>query len=260
MKLLKILLPFILLLFPTSSFAAQGQLTVVFNNVLLESGLLPAWGFGCVVEGFDKTLLFDTGSDGVILTRNMNRCSIDPASIDCVVLSHEHYDHVGGLESFLKINGRRAEVYFPVSFPNEFQEKIGEWASRAVGVDKPLEICRNVWSSGELGKGIREQALVLETKKGLVIITGCAHPGIVHIVETVARSFDDEIYLVMGGFHLSGSGDEKISSVIQGLRKLEVRKIAPSHCTGDLAIKRFRQAWGKDFILGGCGARIWLDL
>ena len=257
---LKILLLLIILIFPTSSFAAQGQLTVVFNNVPLDRGLLPAWGFGCVIEGFEKTLLFDTGSDGGILTSNMKRCSIDPAGIDSVILSHEHYDHVGGLEGFLKSNGSRAEVYFPAAFTYEFQERIREWGSRAVGVDKPLEICRNVWSTGELGKGIREQSLVLETEKGLVIITGCAHPGIVHIVETVARSFDEDIYLVMGGFHLTGSGEEKINSVIQGLRELGVLKIAPSHCTGDLAIKKFQSAWGKDFIQGGCGASIVLDL
>lgn len=261
MKFLKILLALFMLTLPITSFAGEGKITVFFNNTPLDRGLSLGWGFACMIEGFEKTLLFDTGSDGKILISNMNKCSIDPARIDSVILSHEHYDHVGGLESFLKINGRRAEVYFPVSFPPDLQGKIRRWAEKAIGVDThPLEICRHVWTTGELGKGIREQALVLETKKGLVIITGCAHPGIVSIVQTVTRSFDEEIYLVMGGFHLTGSGDEKVFSVIQGLRRLGVRKIAPSHCTGDLAIQRFQKAWGKDFIWGGCGSRITLDL
>lgn len=111
--------------------------------------------------------------------------------------------------------------------------------------------------TGTLGDGVREQALVLETGEGLVVVTGCAHPGIVELVRR-ARTIDPDapVALVMGGMHLREASDWQIDTVVSGLKALGVRKVAPSHCTGDRAIERFRQAYGAGFVRAGAGTKL----
>ena len=124
-------------------------------------------------------------------------------------------------------------------------------------VKEPLRICKDVWSTGQMGSLIKEQSLVIKTIKGLVVITGCAHPGIVNIVKKAKEMFKkEEIYLVMGGFHLLSYSEKETERIIRELKNLEVKKIAPSHCTGVKQIELFKRAWGKDFINSGCGATI----
>ena len=260
MRSVTLLVLLMVFLLPVPCFAGQATLTVVFNNVPSHKDMILSWGFGCVVEGFEKTILFDTGGDGGILLRNMVKCGIHPAGIDTVVLSHIHHDHIGGLPNFLAESGGRAEVYFPASFPLDFRERTRIACKRLIPVDNAIEICPHVWSTGELGSFIREQSLVLDTPRGLVIMTGCAHPGIVEMAEAARKLFEREIFLVLGGFHLTGSGDNRIRSAIQGLKGLGVQKVAPSHCTGDRAIGMFREAWGEDFLDLGCGANLSLEL
>ena len=231
------------------------RITVIINNIPYAAHLQTSWGFSCVVEGFDQTILFDTGGDGNILLANMQYLGIDPGAIDAVVLSHIHADHTGGLEAFLGRNPK-VTVYLPCSFPPSFQKRIIERGAEVVTVSGPMRLFDRVHSTGEMGEWIKEQALILETSKGLVIITGCAHPGVVDIVRKAGQYLKKEIHLVMGGFHLMGMNTSQIMERIQALRALGVKKTAPSHCTGEAAIARFREAWGDDFISGGCGAVI----
>jgi 7,8-dihydropterin-6-yl-methyl-4-(beta-D-ribofuranosyl)aminobenzene 5'-phosphate synthase len=116
-----------------------------------------------------------------------------------------------------------------------------------------MTIIEGVHSTGELGTGIIEQSLVLETSKGLVVITGCAHPGIVNIVRRAKELYDHEIYLAMGGFHLGGKSRGELRNIIAELRQLEVRKVAPRHCTGEQATNMFAGEWGDNFIINGVG-------
>lgn len=106
---------------------------------------------------------------------------IYPKEIDLVVLSHIHGDHVGGLPSFLRKNPE-VVVYLPKSFPKGFKDKLKEYEAKIVEVQEPLKICQEVYSTGELGTWIKEHSLIIYTEKGLIVITGCAHPGIVKIV------------------------------------------------------------------------------
>ena len=110
----------------------------------------------------------------------------------------------------------------------------------------------HVRATGELGTAIVEQSLIVETDKGLVVITGCAPPGIVEIVRR-AKVYG-VVYLVMGGFHLGDKSAREIETIIADLKRLGVRQVAPSHCTGDEAIQLFRAAFGADSILVGAGA------
>ena len=233
------------------------RLQVVFNNVSYARGLETSWGFACVIERTDATLLFDTGDNGDILLSNMHRLGLSPEAVGAVVLSHFHWDHTGGLEAFL-LRNPKVTVYMPASFPGEFQQAVASFGASVVAVSGPRSLMDRTYSTGEMGAAIPEQALVLETKEGLVLITGCAHPGVADMAERAKTQFKKDLYLVMGGFHLGGMGEHEILDVIQRLQALGVQKVAPSHCTGEKAIHMFREAWGEDFVEGGLGADITL--
>ena len=231
------------------------SIRIVYNNIEHDRELTCGWGMGCVIEGMEKTILFDTGGDGTVLLSNMERMGIGPEEIDIVVLSHMHGDHTGGLKAFLHANPD-VMVYLPKSFPSDFKRGVQGQGARIVEVSNPVEIFSGVYSTGELGTRIKEQALVFQSRDGLIIVTGCAHPGIVVIAKEAVQIFDDDIYLIAGGFHLGGASNGEIQRIIDALKELGVHKIAPSHCTGERAITCFRNAWGCDFLDGGCGACI----
>ncbi len=240
-------------------FAEDVTMRIVYNNVAYDKKLISSWGMGCVIEGLEKTILFDTGGDGTILLSNMERMGIDPEEIDIVVLSHIHGDHTGGLRSFLDLNPN-VTVYLPVSFPSDFKREVRRRGAQVVEIAEPVEIVTNVYSTGELGTPIREQALIIRTVEGLVIVTGCAHPGVITIARRAMQFLNDEIYLITGGFHLGGATEKEIRSIITELQSLGVKMIAPSHCTGEKAMKMFRNTWNQNFLEGGCGATIRIQL
>lgn len=234
------------------------RITVVFNNISDAVQLQTGWGFSCVVEGFGRTILFDTGCDGKMLISNMEHLGINPASIDMIILSHMHADHTGGLEHFLRQN-HKVTVVLPRSFGHSFVQQIKYLGADVLVVSEPTQLLDGVYSTGEMGDQIKEQALILETSKGLVIITGCAHPGLVNIVKLAGQYLKKNVYLTMGGFHLMGLNALQVRECLQTLKALHVKKVAPSHCTGEAAIASFRQSWGEDFLAGGCGAVIEVD-
>ena len=108
-------------------------------------------------------------------------------------------------------------------------------------------------TTGELN-GIKEQSLIIATSKGLIVVTGCAHPGIVNIVKKAKELTGKDVYLAIGGFHLSGASQRTISSIIEELKALGVKKVAPCHCSGDLARRLFKEKFGEDYLEAGVGA------
>jgi 7,8-dihydropterin-6-yl-methyl-4-(beta-D-ribofuranosyl)aminobenzene 5'-phosphate synthase len=110
-----------------------------------------------------------------------------------------------------------------------------------------------IFTTGELGRSIPEQALVISTDRGLVVITGCAHPGIVQMTAQAKMLFGDPVYLVLGGFHLGSKSDAEISAILAEFRRLGVERVAPCHCTGERAISRFAAEYGDDFVQAGVG-------
>jgi len=175
--------------------------------------LKSGWGFSCLIETEEK-ILFDTGDDGEKLIYNMKHLNIVPETIDKVVISHNHWDHTGGLKKFLELNNN-AKVLQPKSF------------------SKPTEISPGIYSTGALGTFIKEQSLVVNTEKGNLVITGCAHPGLAKIIDKATQL--GRIYGVLGGFH--------------GFSKLEklrgIKIIAPCHCTQH--IQQIRQSYPAEF-------------
>jgi 7,8-dihydropterin-6-yl-methyl-4-(beta-D-ribofuranosyl)aminobenzene 5'-phosphate synthase len=226
------------------------KITVVYDNRTLDPNLASAWGFSCLVNG---DLLFDTGGDGRTLLSNMIKMGIDPAGIRTVVLSHAHGDHTGGLGGLLG-TGVRPTVYVPRSFPARFKADVRSLTT-LVEVHGPVEIRPGIHTTGEVGRGLVEQALAVETGDGLVVVTGCAHPGVVEMVRR-AQSVGARLprpYLVMGGFHLGGTSQRRVKAIIADFRQLGVQRVAPCHCTGDPAIRVFAEEYGDDFIKAGVG-------
>jgi 7,8-dihydropterin-6-yl-methyl-4-(beta-D-ribofuranosyl)aminobenzene 5'-phosphate synthase len=235
---------------------ASITLTVLYNNVPHDERVTTAWGMACLVEGTGKTVLFDTGGDGRILLQNMKTLGKDPEAVDVVVLSHIHADHTGGLEKFLKQNSH-VRVFLPDSFPASFKSAVKDTGAEIMAVRDPERITEGVHTTGQMGALLKEQALVVDTPKGLVVVTGCSHPGVANIATRAVEVCPDrDFYLVTGGFHLGGQGRADIEGIIKTFRKLRVHKVGPSHCTGDPAIEMFREAWGENFLDLGCGAQV----
>ncbi len=228
------------------------SLTIAYDNNPYKEGLATAWGFSCLIEGTEKTILFDTGGNSTILLANMKKLGINPKEIDLVVLSHIHGDHVGGLEGFLQQN-KKVTVFFPASFPARFKAYLAKSGVQTSVIQDPALICKSVYSTGELGMWIKEQSLIIYTDKGIILITGCAHPGIIKIVKATKNLIGDDVLLVMGGFHLAGTSKPVIEEIISRIKKLGVRYAGPCHCSGDLARQLFKIEYGNKYVDVGVG-------
>lgn len=167
------------------------KVTLVYDNTASKAGLLPDHGFSCFLE-IENTpkILFDTGAKGETLLHNMRHLGVDPAAVDIIVVSHAHWDHTGGLNALLQVN-QTAALYLPSSFQPFLPDR------NVVEVTAPIQIAANVFSTGELKEV--EQSIAIKTPTGLVVISGCAHPGVGPILE--AASSYGKVSALIGGLH-----------------------------------------------------------
>lgn len=186
------------------------KVTIVYDNEAYRKELEADWGFSCLVETANTPkILFDTGTNGAILLSNMEKLNIDSSSIDEVFISHAHHDHTGGLPAFLRVN-KTAKIYVPPSFT-------GPAGREVITTREPTKIHENIFSTGELDN--IEQSMAVKTEKGLVLIMGCSHPKMEHILG--AASQFGKVYAIIGGLHGFREFDL--------FRDLEL--ICPTHCT-----------------------------
>jgi 7,8-dihydropterin-6-yl-methyl-4-(beta-D-ribofuranosyl)aminobenzene 5'-phosphate synthase len=232
-------------------------ITTLFDNYEYKEGLKTGWGFSALIEYGDQKILFDTGASGAILLENIEALGLEPEDVEAIVISHDHGDHTGGLKGFLKRWGTK-KVYIPKSFAAEFKDTVGENAE-LVAVKESVNIIPDIFSTGEMGTSIIEQSLIIETDKGLIVITGCAHPGIVDIVKKSKELRKKDLYLVMGGFHLRNKSDKEMEGIIEAFRSMGVKKVSPTHCTGDHQIELFKKEYGKNFIKNGVGKKLIIE-
>lgn len=207
------------------------KITIIYDNETYKEGLQADWGFSCLVE-IENTprILFDTGANGAILLSNMEKLKIDPASIQDVVISHAHFDHVGGLAAFLNVNPD-VSIYVPASIGRGHSEK------GVISVDGPMEIYENVFSTGELDN--IEQSMAIKTDDGIVVIAGCSHPGMAHIL--VAASQFGKVYAVVGGLH--GFCEYELFK--------DLKLICPTHCTQHK--QEIKSLYPDRYVEGGAG-------
>ena len=233
------------------------KITILFDNRPNDGGFPTFWGFSCLVETPDTTLLFDTGSNGRVLLKNMAALGVDPAQIDILAISHRHWDHIGGLDSVTEANPN-LHLFLPASLSRFLIRDLQSLSKAVTVVGKEAATLRPaIHTTGIMGE-IGEQALILDTPEGLAVITGCAHPGIVAIAERAMALHGKPVRLLMGGFHLMNADAPTIAATIEALRRLEVAWVCPTHCTGDLAIGMFAEAYGERCIAGGTGRVITL--
>ena len=207
------------------------KITLIYDNEAYKKGLQADWGFSCLVEIEDTPrILFDTGTNGAILLSNMEKLNIDPGSIQDVIISHAHFDHVGGLDAFLNVNPD-VNIYVPASIGRGHSDK------RIISVSGPMEIYENVFSTGELDN--IEQSMAVKMDEGIVVIAGCSHPGMAHIL--AAASQFGKVYAVVGGLHGFSEYD---------LFK-ELKLICPTHCTQHK--QEIKSLYPDQYVEGGAG-------
>ncbi|MBL7197417.1 MAG: MBL fold metallo-hydrolase [Candidatus Omnitrophica bacterium] len=207
------------------------KITIISDNTVYKPGLRNEWGFSCLVE-IENTprILFDTGASGSVLLYNMEKLNIDPKTIDCVFISHDHWDHIGGLKDFLNINNN-VKLYLPYSFYSKAKAK------EVINVKGSINIYPNVYLTGEF-EGI-EQSMVVKIERGLVVIVGCSHPGIGNILNS-AKQFGKVIALI-GGLH--GFSDFDL------VKDLDL--ICATHCTQYK--DKIKNLYPEKFVEGGAG-------
>ncbi|MFO7935529.1 MAG: MBL fold metallo-hydrolase [Bacteroidales bacterium] len=206
------------------------KITITYDNTAFRPELKADWGFAAFIESDGHHILFDTGTDGSILLDNMRKLDIDPSDVEEVFISHNHFDHVGGLPAFLEKNND-VKIYAPPSL-----RKVKN-AREVVRLDEPMELHDHIFSTGELDS--IEQSMAVETDKGLVLVVGCSHPKMKHILD--AASHFGRIHAIVGGMH--GFSEYEL------FKDLEL--ICPTHCTQHIA--EIRSRYPDQYTEGGAG-------
>jgi len=251
------------------------KITTLVENAVAQSGkaLLAEHGLSFYIEAGDRRILFDTGQN-LAISNNARVLGIDLSQIDTVVLSHGHYDHSGGLQSILDRNKSFTLHGHPDVFSSKVKKTNGSYKYIGIPVAKndivgcgislqlnrdSVEIAPGVITSGEISlkndfedgepmfflkndEGVipdplaDDQALILETTKGLVVLLGCSHRGVINTLSHVAQlKGNHKINAILGGLHLGKASDAKLSKIIEHLRGFDPDMVGVGHCTGQRA-------------------------
>jgi 7,8-dihydropterin-6-yl-methyl-4-(beta-D-ribofuranosyl)aminobenzene 5'-phosphate synthase len=220
---------------------------ILFDKEKLNDKFEAGWGISLLVQD----VLFDTGENFKLLKHNMDVLGVKATDIKRIVISHNQWDHRSGLWELLSLNDQ-IKVYACHDFLKEFDSKIKNYDFKAVNDFE--EISQNIYTTGPFktlykGATILEQVLVDRTKKGLSIISGCAHMGILEVVHRVKLLFPGEVInCLIGGFHLMDADSRLINYLVEQIRLNGVQTVGPSHCSGYEASEAFRKNYGKNFI------------
>lgn len=264
------------------------------NSVGSVSGTMGEHGFSALIEGQQGTLLFDTGQ-GFTLLQNAQRMNKNLHDLKHVALSHGHYDHTGGLLPLLRTCGSKQVFCHPAVFTPRYRHKdTGE--SLSLGIPYPKEylegqgahfdlseqyreILPNIFMTGQVPRTTNfetgdsglfldtcgctrdpfddDQSLIIPTDKGLIILLGCCHAGLINTLDYAAlQTGRSDIYAVIGGTHLGFCQGLQLDQTVQALKQWQIKKLAVSHCTGFAAAARLKQEFPASFQSGNVGYSI----
>ena len=232
------------------------RLFITFDNDSISPDIQPLWGFAAYIELPQKDLMFDTGSDGRVLLKNMAKMGLSASNASRLFLSHPHWDHIGGLDSVIELNPT-LPITLTSSFSPRLVANLRSMGHEVQVIQEPTLIDDGLWSTGAMGE-IGEQGLVISTPKGAILVVGCAHPGIVQMVRR-AKELVGEVLYAIGGFHLFWSDADEIWQVARALKAEGLSFVTPTHCSGDVAKEIFAQVFGDGYIPGGAGRVIELS-
>ncbi len=275
----------------------QAKLTILCeNSVAMPFGVIGEHGFACFVETEAGNYLFDTGQ-GLGIVNNAIALKKDLASIQAVMISHGHYDHTGGLPAVLQVKGPvdvygHPEMFVQRIWSSEettrfigiphnrcYLESLGarfhlqtEMTEIGPGVFLTGEIPRrSSFEKGDLkmtaidphGNEIHpdplkdDLSLIVDSAKGLILILGCAHAGMINIINHVLEKMQrDRIYAVIGGTHLGFAEDAQFEETLQIIDQYQIELIGVSHCTGLPKASMLHAKLGKRFFFGSVGATL----
>lgn len=273
----------------------KAKLTVLCeNSVGVPFGVVGEHGFACYVETEEANYLFDTGQ-GFAILQNALALGKNLANIDAVMLSHGHYDHTGGLPAVLGARGpvdvyghpgifteriwssEGEQRYVGIPYKRSYLESLGaqfrlgrELAEIGPGVYLSGEIPRHsafekgdqkMTAFGSDGEPIRpdpihdDLSLIVDTDKGLIIVLGCAHAGMINIIEyTLQKMNRDRIHAIIGGTHLGFSDDEQFEETLNVIEQYAIDRIGVSHCTGPARAAMLFARMPDRFFFGHVGA------
>ena len=214
------------------------RILILYDN-LARPPLREGWGFSALIEAHGRKILFDAGADRLLLEHNVEKLGIDLSEITDVFLSHPHCDHVGGL-SYVLENSQGVRIWAPQIMEGYLRPRAAK--AELILVKGPRRLREGLWSTGTMGRRVKEHGLVIATEKGPALVTGCAHPGIDRMAARAARIVGERLRLVLGGFHLEGASPERLKRVIAGLRGV-AESVAPGHCTGKAATQALLSAF-----------------
>jgi 7,8-dihydropterin-6-yl-methyl-4-(beta-D-ribofuranosyl)aminobenzene 5'-phosphate synthase len=263
------------------------RVTILYDAFGERAGLTRDWGFAALVEYGGKRVLFDTGNNADIFAHNVQALHVDLRSLDFVVVSHRHGDHIAGLTYLLKVNPH-VKIYAPKegfgifgsavpgsflrpdsSLPARMRYFDGEppvelrggtaWpAADFTWVDGPTEVAPGFVIVSTVSKTpgtleLHELSLAIRTPQGLVLLVGCSHPGIETILQAAAAG-GDHVHMIFGGLHLVVTPDPEIERIAASLHDhWHLDLIAPGHCTGEPAFAELERRFGRQYVYAGLG-------
>lgn len=243
------------------------KIITLIDNIVYKNGLKAEHGLSFLIKTPDMHILFDTGQTAEFIA-NAQHLGEDLMAVTAVVLSHGHYDHAGGLEAFLKFNPHATVYLKKEALGDKFSSSTGEirpigipfdvtpYLHRFCFVEDELSLAPDIVLLGKIDRTTRyetdntkllinhnqafcpdpfndELVLYIKQPNGVVIVSGCAHRGVVNTLKSItAHAQTDQIKLFIGGTHLNGAPDHRLSATTQTLAGMHIEQMMPNHCTG----------------------------